>query len=171
METGTTITSESTLTKRQRAKFGPKHFDYSGTPATIVAEVRSELGATQRRLEAMEKLYEEQSQKAGQRELETDLRSRLGKAQDRFKLTDDGLAGTIKLMQERQISDPEAAAALYVDGLPKNKPSTASKMFPNEFNLFGTKNKADEWEKLHTNPDGFFADVVNEVFREMPVAG
>ena len=34
------ITAESTLTKRQRAKFGPKHFDYSGTPATIVAEVR-----------------------------------------------------------------------------------------------------------------------------------
>jgi hypothetical protein len=35
-----TLTAESTLTKRQRAKFGPKHFDYSGTPATITAEVR-----------------------------------------------------------------------------------------------------------------------------------
>jgi hypothetical protein len=33
-------TAESTLTKRQRAKFGPKHFNYNGTPATIVAEVR-----------------------------------------------------------------------------------------------------------------------------------
>jgi hypothetical protein len=34
------ITAESTLTKRQRAKFGPKRIDYFGTPATIVAEVR-----------------------------------------------------------------------------------------------------------------------------------
>lgn len=34
------ITTESTLTKRQRAKFGPKHLDYFGTPATITAEVR-----------------------------------------------------------------------------------------------------------------------------------
>ena len=34
------ITTESTLAKRQRAKFGPKHLDYFGTPATITAEVR-----------------------------------------------------------------------------------------------------------------------------------
>ncbi len=34
------LTEESTLTKRQRAKFGPAHIDYHGTPATIIAEVR-----------------------------------------------------------------------------------------------------------------------------------
>jgi hypothetical protein len=138
----------------------------------VALEVKSELSATQKRLEAMEKMYQEEREKATQREMETDLRSRLGKAQDRFKLTDDGLQGTIKLMQERQISDPEAAAALYVDSLPKSKPSTASSnIFPGEFNLFGTKAKDDNWEKLHTNPDNFFRDVVNDVFREMPVAG
>ena len=36
----TTITAESTLTKRQRAKFGPKHFTYHDEPATITANVR-----------------------------------------------------------------------------------------------------------------------------------
>ncbi len=35
-----TITNESILTKRQRAKFGPQHFTYYGEPATITAEVR-----------------------------------------------------------------------------------------------------------------------------------
>ncbi len=35
-----TITSESVLTKQQRAKFGPRHFDYCGERATITAEVR-----------------------------------------------------------------------------------------------------------------------------------
>ncbi len=40
MQTPATITNESVLTKRQRAKFGPVRIDYFGTPATITAEVR-----------------------------------------------------------------------------------------------------------------------------------
>lgn len=34
------ITQQSTVTKQQRRKFGPKHLAYHGTLATIVAEVR-----------------------------------------------------------------------------------------------------------------------------------
>lgn len=135
----------------------------------VAVSVKRELSETQKRLEAMEKLYKESADKAEAKNAEADLRDRLGKAQARFKLTDDGMAGTIKLMQERMISDPEAAAALYVDSLPKNKPAAGSSpMFPGEMNLFGTKSKDDAWELLHTNPDKFWRDTVNDVFAEMP---
>lgn len=135
----------------------------------VAVQVRGELSKTRDEVAALQKLLDEQKAAAAQREAEADLRSRLGKAQDRFRLTDDGLAGTIKLMQDRQISDPEAAAALYVDSLPKASPSSASPVMPsNKLNLWGTTSKDDAWEKLHTDQDGFFADVVNQVFTEMP---
>ena len=134
----------------------------------VAVEVRSELSETQKRLQSLEKLYEEQKTATASREAENKLRADLGKAQSRFKLTDDGMAGTIKLMQERQISDPEAAAALYVDSLPKQAPTVGSSIFAPEFNLFGTKSKDDAWEALHTDPDKFFRDTVNQVFSEMP---
>jgi len=156
----------STVRKRAKA-LNPNISIVDDNPVAL--EVRGELAATQDKLSALQKMFEEQQQKAERSRQETDLRSALGKAQDRFKLTDDGMAGTIKLMQERQISDPEAAAALYVDSLPKQKPSVASSnMFPGDFNLFGTKTKDDAWTDLHTNPDKFFQNVVNDVFNEMP---
>lgn len=99
---------------------------------------------------------------------ESTLREALGKAQSRFKLTDDGMAGTIKLMQERQIADAEAAAALYVDSLPKNGPSVPNAFLPKKMNLFGTTNVDEQWRSLHENPDQFFADTVNAVLSEMP---
>ena len=138
-------------------------------PAALAANKRiDELSA---QTSALQKMLDERAQSDAQREAESRLRDSLGKAQSRFKLTDEGMAGTIKLMQERQIADPEAAAALYVDSLPKNAPAPATSMLPGgKFNLFGTTAKDDAWEKLHVDPDGYFADVVNQVFSELPPA-
>ena len=56
-----------------------------------------------------------------------------------------------------------------MDGLPKAPPSAgSSNLYPGDFNLFGTKDKDDAWETLHTNPDKFFRDTVRAVFDEMP---
>jgi hypothetical protein len=129
------------------------------------------LGETNEKVAALEKLLADRDAADRQRGAESALREDLGRAQSRFKLTDDGLAGTIKLMQEKQISNAEAAAALYVDSLPKTSPSAASSVMPsNKLNLWGTTAKDADWEKLHVDPDGYFADVVNQVFTEMPVA-
>jgi hypothetical protein len=136
----------------------------------VAVEVRGELSEALKKVDLLQKMFDETQAKSAARDAETDLRSKLGKAQDRFRLTDEGMAGTIKLMQDRQISDPEAAAALYVDGLPKAKPSTpSSSVFTGKLDLFGTTSRDDQWEKLHTDGEGFFRDVVNEVFNEMPV--
>jgi hypothetical protein len=102
---------------------------------------------------------------------ETSLRRQLGEVQTRFGLTDEGMQGTIKLMQDRHIADPEAAALLYQNSLPKPKPTSGfNRMFDTRADLFGTTRQDDAWEKLHTDPDGFFNDVVNQVFTEMPIA-
>ncbi len=160
--------SEVGETVRKRAKaLNPQIRIPDDNPVAVKA--LNALEQTQQKLSALETLIAERDKEAKQRADEADLRTRLGRAQDRFKLTDDGLTGTIKLMQERQIADPEAAAALYVDGLPKTKPTTASNFMPDKLNLYGTQQKDDAWEKLHTDPDQFFADVVNKVFTEMPI--
>lgn len=138
----------------------------------VAVAVRGELKETREKVSALERILEETRAATAQKEAETELRGKIGKAQDKYKLTDEGLQGTIKLMQERQISDPEAAAALYLDNLPKVAPQSASPVMPSsKFNLFGTGAKDDVWEKAHTDQDGFFADVVNQVFTEMPVGG
>jgi hypothetical protein len=130
----------------------------------VVVGTQTALRAAEQRVSALETLMAEQAAKANQTAEENRLRTSLGKAQERFKLTDEGLAGTIELMQSRQIADPEAAAALYVDGLPKQKPSTGSNFLPsNKLNLFGTSQQDAAWEQLHTDPDQFFADTVNRI--------
>lgn len=137
----------------------------------LANKFRTELQAERAAREALEASLTQERQAAAQARAEAELRANLGKAQSRFALTDEGMAGTIKLMQERQIADAEAAAALYVDTLPKAKPSSATSFLPQKMNLFGTTAKDDAWEKLHVDQEGFFADVVNQVFLEMPVAG
>ena len=138
----------------------------------VAVAVRRELATEREKREALEKQISDDRAERMQRDAEASLRNALGRAQDRFKLTDEGMAGTIKLMQERQIADAEAAAALYVDSLPKAKPSAASNFqIPGKFNMFGTTARDEAWEKLHLDQEGFFADVVNQVFSEMPAGG
>jgi len=136
----------------------------------VAAGVRRELAAERSAREALEKRLADQDAANAQARAEAELRAALGRAQSRFKLTDDGLKKTMELMESERISNAEAAAALYVDSLPKAPPSApANAYFPGKFNLFGTTAKDEAWEKLHTDPDGFFADTVSDVFREMPL--
>jgi|GEM_PF-4520908 hypothetical protein len=136
----------------------------------VATSVRRQLDAERAAREALEKRLADRDAAEATARAESDLRNSLGRAQSRFKLTDDGLKGTMALMQERQIADAEAAAALYVDSLPKAPPSSpANAYFPGKFNLFGTTAKDDQWELFHTDPDAAFAKVVSEVFTEMPV--
>lgn len=107
--------------------------------------------------------------KAAQKEGETALRKQLGDVQAKYGLTDDGMAKVIETMQQRQLADPEAAALLFRESIPKAPPvSATSRHFDTKADMFGTTRKDDAWEQLHTNPDAFFADVVNQVFSEIP---
>ena len=138
----------------------------------VAVQANERMDALEQQNAALQKMLDEQAAERDRRDQETKLREGIGRAQDRFRLTDDGVAGTIKLMQDRQITDPEAAAALFVDSLPKAKPTQGSTILPRgEFNLYGSRSGGDDWNKLLSDRDGFFADVVQSVFDEMPVGG
>jgi len=98
-----------------------------------------------------------------------DLRKALGETQEKFRLTDEGLQKVIGIMQSRQITDPEAAALVYRESLPKTQLNGGTnRAFDTKMNLYGSAVIDEKWRKLHEDPDGFFNDTVAEVFSEMP---
>lgn len=103
--------------------------------------------------------------------LDVKFRAALGDARSKFKLTEDGEKGVLELMRERQIADPEAAAALYMANLPKTKPASlrdGSAYGAGQYaNLFDMRGGGDERAKLlATDPDGFFVDEATRILNE-----
>lgn len=153
-------------TVRKRAKaINPQIAIPDDNPVAVAVNRRLEATATE--LAALKAEREAEKTARIQAAAESSLRASIGRAQDRFKLTEEGTAGVIKLMQERQIADAEAAAALYVDSLPKAKPSgNTNFVLPGKMNLFGTTSADEQWRDLHENQDKFWADTVNSVMSE-----
>lgn len=137
----------------------------------VAVKAMTEVAAARAETAALAKAFDEYKTAGETSSAEARLRARLGEVQGKYGLTDEGMAGTIKMMQDRQLADPEAAALLYRESLPKPKPSAASNpIFDTKADLWGTTKKDERWEQLHTDQDAFFAEVVQEVFNEMPVA-
>ena len=97
------------------------------------------------------------------------FRASLDGAKARFGLTDEGVEATLNIMRERQIADPEAAAALHIASLPKAKPAShrdAAAYGGSSFaNLYGMQDGSGD-TLLHTNPDAFFDREVAAVMNE-----
>ena len=137
----------------------------------VALKVTNELTQTKDALAKLQAEFESTKSQSAQKEAEAALRRQLGEVQTKYNLTDDGMAKTIELMQQRQLADPEAAALLYRESLPKVAPQSASnRFFDTKADMFGTTKVDERWSKLHTDEAGFFADVVNEVFAELPPA-
>ena len=97
------------------------------------------------------------------------LRGSLGDAQKRYRLTDDGMAEVRKLMAERQIADPFAAAALVVSEIEPAKPMTSSNTFgPQSLNAFEMDGSSSEKDiaLLHNSPEKWMDKVVPEILAE-----
>lgn len=137
----------------------------------VAAQLTGQLKDTQSALDKLREEYAADKLANSTKDQESNLRKVIGEVQTKRGMTDESVDGTIKMMQDRGIADFDAAAALYLEGVPKAKPQSASsRMFDTKPNLFGTQTKDDQWEQLHTDPDSFFRDQVNAVFEEMPVA-
>jgi hypothetical protein len=135
----------------------------------VAKRALAELADTKTALETLRGEYQQDKAARQQERAEAKLRADLGTVQERFHFTDDAMAKTIEIMQERQLADPEAAALIYRESLPKAAPqSHSAKFFDGKADMFGTTRVDEQWRTLHENPDQFFADVVNEVFTEMP---
>lgn len=104
------------------------------TPADVaepfVAPIRAELDAERTRTTVLTDRIDKFI--AGQTEMAEDakFRSKLGDTQSKYRLTDDGMNDVMALMKERQIADPEAAAALWQSNQPKPKVSLGSSLSP-----------------------------------------
>jgi hypothetical protein len=135
----------------------------------VAKKAFAKLAETEERLTGLQTAFDEYKTKGEQERATAQLRENLGKVQDKFHFTDDAMAKTIEIMQERQLADPEAAALIYRESLPRAAPqSHSAKFFDGKADMFGTTKVDEQWRTLHENPDQFIADVVNEVFTEMP---
>lgn len=135
----------------------------------VATALRGQLKQTEDALAALRKEYQDDAAARSAKDQESALREQLGLVQEKRGLTDEGMAGVIQLMQDRQIADPDAAALAYLDKLPKTTPQAgANRFFDTRPNLFGSQAQDAAWEKLWTDEPGFFADQVNAVFEEMP---
>lgn len=137
----------------------------------VVVKTRAQLAEMETKTTALQTAFDEYRAGAEREKAESKLRESLGKVQTQFGFSDEKMADVIKTMQDRQLVDPEAAALIVREAMPKTPPQSASsKFFDTKADMWGTTRRDEKWEKLHTDPDGFFADVVNEVFTEMPAA-
>jgi uncharacterized protein (UPF0147 family) len=135
----------------------------------VAKEARTKIEGLETQVNSLQTMLTEYKSAGQQEKAEAALRKQLGDVQAKFKFTDDGMAKVIETMQSRQLADPEAAALIYRESIPKAPPqSPTARMFDTKADMWGTTKRDEQWEKLHVDPDGFFADVVAEVFSEMP---
>lgn len=143
-------------------------------PDVVLKPINDQMAAMKGMLDKTSAELAEMRQATTDRDMETKFRSRLDGAKTRFGLTDEGVERTIELMRERQIADPEAAAALHIASLPKPKASslregrnygqTALADFPGMRSE--TRTDFDMLYRSHENDMAFFdrevANVMNE---------
>jgi hypothetical protein len=138
-------------------------------PAISIPEDHPIIKDRDSRLEALEKTLHEYKAGVENEKAEAALRKQLGEVQSKFGFTDETMATVVQTMVDKSIADPEAAALKVRESLPKPKPTSASSQWlDNRPNLFGTQKADERWEQLHTDPDSFFADTVDEILKEMP---
>lgn len=95
----------------------------------------------------------------------------LGSAQSRYRLTDEGMAEVKRVMQERNIADPHAAAALVASEIEPAKVVRDTNFAPADLNVLGMDGKAedDSTKRLHDNPvkwqDQEIAEIMGEFER------
>ncbi len=122
----------------------------------------------------MLKLREEMAKEKKERDEEKQLTGVYKKIDDVVKarhLTEEGRAGLIKTMQDRQIADPDAAALVYLDTIPKPQQVKGQTYLPESMNMYGTDDdKGGDFEEFWHNPvkaqDKMIAKIINEGITE-----
>lgn len=95
------------------------------------------------------------------------LRTSFDKVRKEYSLTDEGVESVVGLMRDRQIADPEAAAALWARQQPKPpKPIAAPSYLPASLDITGKLGSEDDIKQWLADPmkkfDSVVADILNE---------
>jgi hypothetical protein len=134
---------------------------------TVTKPINDELKATKDELAAMKKSIEDDKKKAkDDGDLKT-ITEKIDAVVKKRSLTEEGKAGLIKVMQDRQIADPEAAALVYLDQLPKAAPVKPNNALPSYLTPFGTsEDKDNEYKAFWENPQKAADHEITKILNE-----
>jgi hypothetical protein len=71
-----------------------------------------------------------------------------------------------RMKETGNVTDADAAAAWVISQTPKPAPTNAPSWLPTDINLFGTKEKDERFEALHTDPRKYMDDQIREFVRD-----
>jgi hypothetical protein len=134
----------------------------------MLAPIRAEIEEVKK---SAAEVREENARLRQEREEErqvADLGKALDAAQKKYRLTDDGMAEVKKLMAERHINDPPAAAAFVVSEIEPAAPMTGSNFAPQDANVFGIDGTSDDKDiaALHNDPVRWLDKAVPAIMAE-----
>ena len=117
--------------------------------------------------ELAEKLSKLEQEREDEKAL-NDLRKTLDSAQSKYRLTDEGMAEVKKIMAERNIADPMAAAAFVVSEIEPPKPVTGTNFGPADLNVLGIDGSAEDasTKALHKDPVRWLDQAVPAIMQE-----
>jgi hypothetical protein len=134
----------------------------------LLAPINEKLTATEaanaKLAEQMEALKQE---RADEKDLDKLVKS-LASAQKRYRLTDDGMEEVKKIMTERGIADPMAAAAYVVSEIEPAKPVTGTNFGPTDANIYSIdgSSKDDSTALLHRDPVKWQDQEISNILHE-----
>lgn len=111
---------------------------------------------------------------------DADLRSIHAKIDDVVKrrgLTEDGRKGLIETMQKRQIADPDAAALIYLESIPKPAPTQPSPVLPQRLGRWNDGERdpfqgsdEDTVKKWFQHPEDMMDQEITKILNEAQAA-
>ena len=131
---------------------------------TVTQPYDQKLAEANARLEALQKLVEEDKASRESEKAENSLRSSLDRIKKEYGYSDEGMTKVIETMRDRNLAhDPEAAAALVKQAMPKAAPiSSRSSLLPQRLDIYGMQSPTDKmdekWTQLHRQPWAFLED-------------
>lgn len=136
----------------------------------IAAPIQGEIEELKKSNKALLDRLDKREKDDGERDQLSQVYTKIDRVVKDHGLTDEGKAGMIKVMHDRQIADPEAAALVYLNSIPKPKPQTGGQQYlPQTMNLFGVNTPKGEdalVDAFFDDPmkaqDQVIADIINE---------
>ncbi len=105
-----------------------------------------------------------------ERDEDTKLSGKFEKVRKDFGLTNEGLDQVVSLMRERQIADPEAAAALWSRNQPPApKPVTSPNYLPASLDIMNQFGPEEEMKQWLADPLKKFDNEVAKILSETPM--
>lgn len=122
----------------------------------VVEPIREELKVEKAKFTALQETVDKMLKEKEDTKIAADFEGKVSAARAKFNLTDEGVQKMYAHMKETgNYTDVMGAAAYIVSQAPKPVPTSGPSWMPQSMNLFGSKERDEQWEKLHRDPQGY----------------